>query len=199
MEASRQTRYTTLDLVVMAVIGVVFAILNNVAGVFFQTFTATTGPVLAQIFAIFGIAPCLAMFIIRKPGAAIITFILNSAVQALAGNPAGLGTLGWGVLEGGGTELVFLATRYRSFGPVVMFVSAGVGAIFSSLWTYTLFGLWGTLVSSPLVFVGTNVLGFFTFGVESGLVAYGIGLVLQRSGLLNSFKGGELAEARRAV
>jgi hypothetical protein len=80
-----------------------------------------------------------------------------------------------------------------------MFVSAGVGAILSNVWTYTLFGLWGTLVSSPMVFIGTCVLGFFTFGVESGLVAYGIGLLLQRSGLLNSFKGGELAEARRAV
>lgn len=199
MEASRSSRYTTLDLVVMAVIGVVFAILNNVAGVFYQTFTATAGPVVAQIFAIFGIAPCLAMFIIRKPGAAIITFVLNSAVQALSGNPAGLGTLGWGVLEGGGTELVFLATRYRNFSPLIMFISAGVGAILSNVWTYTLFGLWGTVVSGPTIFLLTNLLGFFTFGVESGLVAYGIGLVLQRSGLLNSFKGGQLAEASRGV
>jgi energy-coupling factor transport system substrate-specific component len=194
-EAGRSNRYTTLDLVVMAVIGVVFAILNNVAGVFFQTITASMGPVLAQIFAIFGIAPCLAMFIVRKPGAAIITFFLNSVVQALAGNPAGVGALGWGVLEGGGTELVFLATRYRNFGPVIMFVSAGVGAITGNLWTYTLFGLWGTVASQLLVFLAANVFGFITFGVESGLVAYGIGLVLQRSGLLSGFKGGQLAEA----
>jgi energy-coupling factor transport system substrate-specific component len=183
----------------MAVIGVVFAILNNVAGVFFQTITATTGPVLAQVFAIFGIAPCLAMFIIRKPGAAIITFVLNSAVQALAGNPAGLGAIGWGVLEGGGTELVFLATRYRNYSPPIMFLSAGVGAIGANLWTYTLFGLWGTIVSGPGIFIITNIVGFFTFGIESGLVAYGIGVVLQRSGLLNSFKGGQLAEASRGV
>jgi energy-coupling factor transport system permease protein len=194
-EVGRQKGYTTLDLVVMAVIGVVFAILNNVAGVFFQTITATMSPIVAQIFAIFGIAPCLAMFIVRKPGAAIITFVLNSIVQALAGNPAGMGALGWGVLEGGGTELVFLATRYRSYGPVVMFVSAGVGAILGNLWTYTLFGLWGTVVSQAVVFLATNVVGFITFGIESGLVAYGIGLVLQRSGLLSSFRSGQLAEA----
>jgi energy-coupling factor transport system substrate-specific component len=194
-DVGRQKGYTTLDLVVMAVIGVVFAILNNVAGVFFQTITATMSPIVAQIFAIFGIAPCLAMFIVRKPGAAIITFVLNSVVQALAGNPAGMGALGWGVLEGGGTELVFLATRYRSFGAVTMFVSAGVGAILGNLWTYTLFGLWGTVVSQALVFIATNVVGFITFGVESGLVAYGIGLVLQRSGLLSSFRSGQLAEA----
>jgi energy-coupling factor transport system substrate-specific component len=194
-ELRRQQGYTTLDLVVMAVIGVVFAILNNVAGVFFQTITATMSPIVAQIFAIFGIAPCLAMFIVRKPGAAIITFVLNSVVQALAGNPAGMGALGWGVLEGGGTELVFLATRYRSYGPVVMFLSAGVGAILGNLWTYTLFGLWGTVVSQAVVFLATNVVGFITFGVESGLVAYGIGLVLQRSGLLSGFRSGHLAEA----
>ena len=194
-EVGRQKGYTTLDLVVMAVIGVVFAILNNVAGVFFQTITATMSPIVAQIFAIFGIAPCLAMFIVRKPGAAIITFVLNSIVQALAGNPAGMGALGWGVLEGGGTELVFLATRYRNFGPLVMFVSAGVGAVLGNVWTYTLFGLWGTVVSQAGVFLATNVVGFITFGVESGLVAYGIGLVLQRSGLLSSFRSGQLAEA----
>lgn len=194
-QAARQDRYTTLDLVVMAVIGVVFAILNNVAGVFFQTITATMSPIAAQIFAIFGIAPCLAMFIVRKPGAAIITFVLNSIVQALAGNPAGLGAVGWGVLEGGGTELVFLATRYQSFGPLVMFVSAGVGAVLANLWTYTLFGLWGTVVSQPLVFLATNVVGFIMFGIQSGLVAYWIGRALQRSGRLNSFKGGQLAQA----
>jgi energy-coupling factor transport system permease protein len=194
-QLERHNGYTTLDLVVMAVIGVVFAILNNVAGVFFQTITATMSPIVAQIFAIFGIAPCLAMFIVRKPGAAIITFVLNSVVQALAGNPAGMGALGWGVLEGGGTELVFLATRYRTFGPVVMFISAGVGAVLGNVWTYTLFGLWGTVVSQALVFLATNVVGFLTFGVESGLVAYAIGLVLQRSGLLSSFRSGQLAEA----
>jgi energy-coupling factor transport system substrate-specific component len=194
-EVGRHNGYTTLDLVVMAVIGVVFAILNNVAGVFFQTITATMSPIVAQVFAIFGIAPCLAMFIVRKPGAAIITFVLNSVVQALAGNPAGMGALGWGVLEGGGTELVFLATRYRNFGPLVMFVSAGVGAVLGNVWTYTLFGLWGTVVSQAVVFLATNVVGFITFGVESGLVAYGIGLVLQRSGLLSSFRSGQLAEA----
>jgi energy-coupling factor transport system permease protein len=190
---SQSYRYTTLDLVVMAVIGVVFAILNNFMGVFYQTLTATVGPVFASVFAVFGIAPCLAMFIIRKPGAAIITFVLNSVVQALAGNPAGFGSIGWGVFEGGGTELVFLLAGYKSFGPVIMFVSAGIGAVFSTLWTYTLFGLWGTLASAPLVFIGTAVISFFTFGIESGLVAYAIGLGLQRSGLLTSFRGTRVA------
>jgi energy-coupling factor transport system permease protein len=190
---AKSYRYTTLDLVVMAVIGVVFAILNNFMGVFYQTFTATVGPVFASVFAIFGIAPCLAMFIIRKPGAAIITFVLNSVVQALAGNPAGFGSIGWGITEGGGTELVFLLTAYKFFGWKTMFVSAGVGEMVATLWTYTLFGLWGTLASAPLVFVGTEVISFFTFGIESGLVAYFIGVALQRSGLLNSFQAGRLA------
>lgn len=190
---ARTYRYTTLDLVVMAVIAVVFAILNNAMGVFYQTFTATVGPVFASVFAIFGIAPCLAMFIIRKPGAAIITFVLNSVIQALAGNPAGFGAIGWGITEGGGTELVFLILRYQSFGPVAMFVSAGVGEMVATLWTYTLFGLWGTLASAPLVFVGTEVISFFTFGIESGLVAYAIGIGLLRSGLLNSFQAGKVA------
>jgi energy-coupling factor transport system substrate-specific component len=186
-------RYTTLDLVVMAVIGVVFAILNNFMGVFYQTFTATVGPVFASVFAVFGIAPCLAMFIIRKPGAAIITFVLNSVVQALAGNPAGFGSIGWGITEGGGTELVFLLTAYKFFGWKTMFVSAGVGEMVATLWTYTLFGLWGTLASAPMVFIGTEVISFFTFGIESGLVAYFIGEALLRSGLLNSFRASRVA------
>jgi energy-coupling factor transport system substrate-specific component len=171
----------------MAAIAVVFGIVNNVTGVFYQTLAASGGPVVAQLFGIFSIPACLAGFIIRKPGAALITFLLNSLVQALAGNPAGFGTLGWGVTVGLGAELAFAATRYRNYGPVVMFISGGLSEVLGNLWTYTLFGLWGTLASAPQVFLGVEVVGFIAFGVESGLVALVLGTILLRSGLLRSF------------
>ncbi len=183
--------YTTVDLVLMAAIAVVFGIVNNVTGVFYQTLAASGGPVVAQLFGIFSIPACLAAFIIRKPGAALITFLLNSVVQALAGNPAGIGTLGWGVTVGLGAEAVFFATGYKNFSIPVMFLAGGLSEVIGNLWTYTLFGLWGTLASAPLVFVGVEVVGFIAFGVESGLVAQVLGGILQRAGLLRSFAVGK--------
>ena len=79
--------YTTLDLVLMAVIAVVFGIVNNFFGVFYQSLQAAGGPWLAELFAVFSIPAALAMFIIRQPGVALVTWLLHSVVQALAGNP----------------------------------------------------------------------------------------------------------------
>lgn len=192
MHAQRQSAggqfYTTLDLVLMAVIAVVFGIVNNFFGVFYQSLQAAGGPWLAELFAVFSIPACLAMFIIRKPGAALITWLLNAIVQALAGNPAGIGALGWGVFSGIATESVFALTRYQNFGPVVMFVAAGMSEVFGVLWSYTLFGLWGTVASAPYILLGSIVIAFIATGIQSGLVAYGIGTLLKRSGLLRSFR-----------
>lgn len=192
--------YTTLDLVLMAVIAVVFGIVNNFFGVFYQSLQAAGGPWLAELFAVFSIPAALAMFIIRKPGVALITWLLNSAVQALAGNPAGIGALGWGVTSGIAMEVVFAIAGYRNFGPIVMFIAAGMSEVAGVLWSYTLFGLWGTVASAPQILIVSEIIAFIATGTESGLVAFGIGTLLKRSGLLRSFRvSSSLSDSGAAV
>ena len=182
--------WTTMDIVIVAVIGVVFGFLNSPFGLVYQSFQAAFGPIGANIFGVFNISQCLAMFIVRKPGAALVNMLINGLVQMLSGNPAGAITLGWGVTQGLGAELIFWSTGYAHFDWKVMFLAGAWSNVFSNFWTYGVYGFGGQPVGTLIL--GT-VVGFFTYGIMSGLVALGIGVALQRSGVLRAFRAGQPA------
>lgn len=181
-----------MDIVVVAVVGVVFGFLNSPFGLVYQSFQAAFGPIGANLFGVFNISQCLAMFIVRKPGAALVNMLINGLVQMLSGNPAGAITLGWGITQGLGAELIFWATRYQHFDWKVMFLAGAWANVFSNFWTYGVYGFGGQSVQ--ILVLGTLV-GFFTYGVMSGLVALAIGKALQASGVLRAFAGGQRAGA----
>jgi energy-coupling factor transport system substrate-specific component len=180
--------WTTLDIVIVAVIGVVFGFLNSPFGLIYQSFQAAFGPIGANIFGVFNISSCLAMFIVRKPGAALVNMLINGLVQMLSGNPAGAITLGWGLTQGLGAEAIFWAVRYQYFDWKVMFLAGAWANVFSNFWTYGVYGFGGQSIQ---ILVAGTVIGFFTYGVLSGLVALAIGKALQTSGVLRSFASGQ--------
>jgi energy-coupling factor transport system substrate-specific component len=182
--------WTTLDIVVVSVIGVIFGLLNSPFGLVYQSFQAAFGPIGANIFGVFNISQCLAMFIVRKPGAALVNMLINGLVQMLSGNPAGAITLGWGITQGLGAELVFMAARYRHFDWKVMFLAGAWANVLSNFWTY---GVYGFGDQSVAILIAGTILGFFTYGILSGLVALAIGKALQASGVLRSFAAGRQA------
>ncbi len=185
----RLAGWTTLDIVVVAVLGVVFGILNSPFGLVYQMTQAMFGAIGANLFGVFDICSVLTMFIVRKPGAAFFCMLINGVVQMLSGNPAGAICLGWGFTQAVGAELVFWAVRYRHFDWLVCFVAAGLAqAPFSNAWTYFIYGF-GT--QTVLTLVAGTVVGFICYGVMSGLVAFGLGKALQASGVLRSFASGQ--------
>lgn len=189
---SGKFRYTTLDIVVTVVLGVVFGVLNSPFGVVYQAFQAAFGPVGANLFGVFNISQVLAMYIVRKPGVAFINMMVNGLVQMLSGNPAGAITLGWGFTQGLGAEIVFAVYRYRRFDWLACFLAGGLGAnVFSNVWTYTVYGF---IAGSWQLMLAGTVLGIFTYGVMSGLVAWGLGRTLRKLGVLNNFRAGREPE-----
>lgn len=179
--------WTTMDIVIVAVIGVVFGFLNSPFGLVYQSFQAAFGPIGANIFGVFNISQCLAMFIVRKPGAAVLNMLINGLVQFLSGNPAGAIAFGWGITQGVGAEIIFWAANYRHYDWWVMFLAGAWANVLSNYWTYGVYGFGGQ--STDILVTGT-VLGFFTYGVLSGLVALGIGKALAKSGVLRAFRAG---------
>jgi len=185
-------RYTTVDIVVIAVIGVVFGILNSPMGVIYQAFQAAFGPIGSNIWGVFDISQVLAMYIVRKPGAAFINMMINGLVQMLSGNPAGAITLGWGFTQGVGTEVAFAIFRYRRYDWVACFLGGALAQEFANFWTYYIYGF-GKAGAGQLIL--GDIVGFFTYGVMSGLVAFAIGTFLKRAGVLKAFKAGEQPQA----
>jgi energy-coupling factor transport system substrate-specific component len=120
------TRWRTRDILVAAVIGVAFGVLFVVAGAIWKALD-WLGPIQNIFYAVWLLPAIVAPLIIRKPGAAIFAEVVAAGVSALLGSAWGVDTLMSGVLQGGGAELVFALTRYRSYGFAVL-AAAGLAA-----------------------------------------------------------------------
>lgn len=181
-------RFTTLDLVLIAVLGVVFGLLNTPFGVIFQFLQTTFGPAGQALFAPWAISMVMSALIVRKPGAAFLNGLINGLFQLLSGNPAGVVNLGWGFALGLGVEvglalyLYLYSSRRLSWGAAMLGGGLATGfsyAVSAIVYNYMSAG-GDVLVWS---WIGQAVAGAF----ESGLVALVLAEGLRRSGLLRSY------------
>ncbi len=89
--------YTTRDIVIIAVIAAIAGVVNAGVGNIWSLVNSSLGPLGGALLqGAFMWAYILAMWLVRKPGAALLVGVIESSVEVLLGNPAGIGTLGWG-------------------------------------------------------------------------------------------------------
>jgi energy-coupling factor transport system substrate-specific component len=112
-------RWRTRDIVVTAVIGVAFGVVFWVWGLVWngplELLSGIALPVRDLGYAVWLVPAVLAPLVIRKPGAAIFAEMVAAGVSALLGSSWGVDTLVSGFVQGAGAELVFAATRYRTW------------------------------------------------------------------------------------
>src|SRR5437867_1933390 len=110
------------ELVVVAALSVVFGILYLWWIPVGRLAAGLGGPLAREpVFGFWLLAAVVAGYIVQKPGAALIAELIASFMELLGGSSGGLLILGWGLVQGAGVEVVFLATRYRNFSaPVLM-------------------------------------------------------------------------------
>ena len=184
--------FTTVELVFIAIIGVVFGIVNNLFGLVYTAINAIN-PMLALLFAPFGLVTLIAAYVVRKPGAAILAGLINGLVQFLAGNPAGLWTLAFGLAHGLGTELVFFLFRYRNWSWVACFIASFVDGLFNMVVVIFAFGMISFMPVGQILL--SILLASLASGVEAGLLGKVIGDLLYKTGLLKSFLIAKQAKA----
>ncbi|HZW03885.1 MAG TPA: ECF transporter S component, partial [Anaerolineaceae bacterium] len=124
----------------------------------------------------------IAFMLIRKPGAMLIFAILETSVEALTGNPAGIYAVGWGVSQGLAAEAVMAFVRWNKSSPWVFFLSSAVNAQFGTVWSWYLYG-WEDTMSAYWLSIPLTLLAG---GIISGLLGYAIGKALSKSGLVKS-------------
>jgi len=107
--------YTTRDIVIIAVIAAITGVVNTGVGNLWYLANTSLGPLGgAMLQGAFMWAYILAMWLVRKPGAALIVGIIEASTEILLGNAAGIGTLGWGITQG----LAIEAVMAISFSPL---------------------------------------------------------------------------------
>ena len=173
--------YTTSDLVIMAVLGALAGVINTWMGNVWFAANSVSPIYGAALQGTFMWAYLLSYFLVRKSGSMLIIGVIEAAVEALLGNQAGLSTLGWGITQGIGAEVVMWLANYSKFGWLA-FGLAGAGASqFGTLWTFILYG-WSSL-TDYLIALPINLISGFIF---SGLLGYWLGKLIENTGLLRA-------------
>ena len=196
MEQERKA-WELKDVIMMAILGVVFA------AVYMAVFqgglalsTALTPFGLASfgfeiIYGVWFMAATLAAYIIRKPGAALITEMLASAIELLMGNSGGLTVVLTGFIQGLGAEAVFAAFRYRKWDTVSMILAGIASAIL--IFCYELYYL-NYITLSPALLAGQLAVRFMSAAVFSGIICRLAGDALAKTGVVRNYAIGASAD-----
>lgn len=173
--------YSTSDLVIMAVLGALAGVINTWMGNIWYA-ANTVSPIYgAALQGTFMWAYILAYFLVRKSGSMLIIGIIEAGVEALLGNQAGLNTLGWGITQGIGAEVVMWFCNYGKFGWLALGLAGAGASQFGTVWSFILYG-WSSL-NDYLIAAPINLVSGFIF---SGLLGYGLGKMIENTGLLRA-------------
>lgn len=185
------------DVIMMAILGVVFS------AVYLAVFqgglalsTALTPAGLANfgfeiIYGVWFMAATLAAYVIRKPGVALITEVLASAVELLMGNSGGMTVILTGLIQGAGAELAFAVFRYKKWNLGVMCLSGVLAAAF--IFVYELYYL-NYIALAPTLLIAQLAVRFVSAIVFSGVVCKLAGDGLAKTGVVKSYAIGAKAK-----
>ena len=171
--------YTTTDLLIMAVLAAVGAVIS--AWVINPTVRAMNigSPYLATWpGALHLVVVVLAGQMVKKPGAGLLTGLINGLCQMLFGSSAGALALLYGLANGAGTEIGLAIGQYR-FNLLSCMLSGAFGVALG--FTVDLF-YWFPNFTLPMQ-IGYVVNAFAAGFVVTGLVTFGIRKALARANI----------------
>jgi len=126
-------------------------------------------------------------YLVKKPGAGIVTGFISGFVEIIAGNPLGVIVIPFTILEGLGVDIAFGVFRYKRFDTLAFLLA---GSMYFLTAPYSIYVFYNFLLLAPPI-------GLFLFIVSQamsgclvgGLIAKFIAKSLDKSGLTEKFSG----------
>lgn len=188
-------RWTTRELLLVAVLAVVFGFLYLQwvpVWVSVQGLGAQVGQ--EALFGFWLAGGVLAGYIIRRPGAVILGETLAALAEILFGAVVGPTLLITGLVQGIGGELVFAGARYRNWSLPVVLLAGALTAVVALPWNWFRLGYFQL---DPAFLVVLFVVRVLSGAVLGGLLPKAIGDMLTRTGVLSGYAIGRQSEQPR--
>jgi len=116
--------WRTRDIVVTAVIGVVFGVVFWAWNSLYAGLGFLTPPLSDLLYGMWLVPAVLAPLVVRKPGAALFAEMAAAGVSALLGSQWGPDTLLSGFVQGAAAELIFAFVLYRRWSLPILAIAA---------------------------------------------------------------------------
>jgi energy-coupling factor transport system substrate-specific component len=186
---SKQYMWTTLDVVMVAVIGVVFAILywayNQLFAFLFPLISAS--PVTVQAFVGFWfIAGIVSAYIIQKPGAGLLGELIAAIISMLLGSIWGVWVLISGLVQGAATEIIFASYKWKKFNYFTLIMAGIITAVISFFFPEALTE--GYLQYKPLIILAMLIVRIASGAVLGGVLGKSITDGVSKTGIFRNFK-----------
>jgi energy-coupling factor transport system permease protein len=177
--------WRTRDIVVAAVIGVVFGVVFAAWNQLYAGLDALTKPFSDVIYGMWLVPAILAPLVIRKPGAALFAEMAAAGVSAFLGSQWGPDTLLSGFVQGAAAELVFAFVGYRRWSYAVVAVAAVASAL--AAWAHD----WVLYYADASLELQLLRLAFMALSavVIAGFLSLALARSLDRAGVLQGFAG----------
>lgn len=192
--------FTTMEIVLMAIIGVVFGIGGTpvvFVGRFFMTAMGELGWMgFAAILGWFYLAGVIGGFVVRKPGASTLTEVISGVAQILSGNPNGVIVLLTTFLQGFGSDFAYGIFGYKKFSPWVVALSGALAAPLG-VWVDAYFfgvlnqGLWFNILAVVIRIISGAVFGLLGMAIFTAVAKSG---VLRGTALDKAVRGVKVAK-----
>ncbi len=176
--------YSTRDIVIIAVIAAIAGVVNTGVGNVWYLANTTLGPMGGAILqGAFMWAYILVMWLVRKPGAALLLGLIETAVEILLGNQAGIATLGWGLTQGLGIEIVMAISNYKNYSIWAALAAGAAASQLGTTWTAIFYGWDPSTANNVWMAIPINLISGMIF---SGLLGYYLARALGRTGLIRA-------------
>jgi energy-coupling factor transport system substrate-specific component len=142
------TWFTTRYLMTCAAIGAALGVLLIPANFVSAPLAAAAPMAYAPMVGLWTIGPMLAMALVRRPGAAVLTSFVAGVVSSAS--PVGAWSIVTCLMAGGAVELAFLVTRYRVWSAWLFYLDA---VVFGALYVASGWVAFDMAAMSPVVLV----------------------------------------------
>lgn len=162
-------------------IGVVFTTLDSI----YKPLKTLAGPLGGDIInGLYLLSALLPMYIVRKPGSALIGSIFTGLVNLLMGSPYGIHIIVAALLQGVGVEIIVALRGYKKYSFLQMSLSGILAMLLVTARDYFVFGLsfYGSLLPAA---IGIRILSAIIFGAG---ITIALSNGLKATGVLNGFK-----------
>jgi energy-coupling factor transport system substrate-specific component len=176
----------------VGIVSIVFAVVylgNAYLAIFLSTALTPVGlgPLASEpIYGVWFMGATFIAFILRKPGAAVVTEMIAALLEVFMGNWYGPLVLVSAAFQGLGAELVFALYRYRDFSLKVMGLAGMAAALMSFILDFFISGL---LLIDPKLLVIMGVVRLLSGFFFAGFLALTVGQALESTGIIKAWRG----------